>query len=84
MSSSDFANVTTDKPHKKLTRSLTRISGRNTYGRITVRRRGGGHKSVAIESSISDEINLCLRVLSLLSKDPNRSARIALSLLCRR
>ena len=40
----DFERVTTDKPQKKLLRPLTRISGRNNNGRITLRRRGGGHK----------------------------------------
>ena len=44
MSSSDFASVTAKGPVKKLTSALRKKAGRNTYGRITVRRRGGGHK----------------------------------------
>ncbi len=31
-------------PHKPLTAAKKRISGRNNQGRITMRRRGGGHK----------------------------------------
>ena len=77
MSSSDFANVTTDKPLKKLTRSKKRISGRNTYGRITVRRRGGGHKRRYRIIDFRRDKFVPARVETL-EYDPNRSARIAL------
>ena len=40
----DFADLTTSKPEKKLTSALRKKGGRNNTGRITVRRRGGGHK----------------------------------------
>ena len=43
-STSDFSEVTTDKPERSLLKSKSRINGRNSAGRITVRRRGGGHK----------------------------------------
>ena len=43
-SRSDFSEVTADKPEKSLTVALRKKGGRNNTGRITVRRRGGGHK----------------------------------------
>ena len=41
---SDFSELTTRTPEKKLTRALRKSGGRNNTGRITIRRRGGGHK----------------------------------------
>lgn len=78
MSSSDFASVTAPKPFKALTESLSKKAGRNTYGRITVRRRGGGHKRrYRIVDFRRDKfgINACVESIEY---DPNRSARIAL------
>ena len=43
-SRSDFTDLTTDSPEKKLTVALRKKGGRNNTGRITVRHRGGGHK----------------------------------------
>ena len=43
-SRSDFSELTTDRPEKALTVALRKKGGRNNTGRITVRRRGGGHK----------------------------------------
>ena len=40
----DFSEITTDKPEKSLVRKLKKTGGRNNNGRITSRRRGGGHK----------------------------------------
>ena len=40
----DFSDITKDTPEKSLVSSKNRISGRNVNGRITMRRRGGGHK----------------------------------------
>ena len=78
MSSSDFEKVTTDRPHKALTRSLSKKAGRNVYGRITVRRRGGGHKRrYRIVDFRRDKFGVPARVESV-EYDPNRSARIAL------
>ena len=78
MSSSDFDTVTASKPLKKLTRSLNRISGRNSHGRITVRRRGGGHKR---RYRIIDFKRTKLDVKGTVERieyDPNRPAFIAL------
>ena len=41
---SDFAEITRDEPESKLTEPKPRTGGRNHYGRITSRFRGGGHK----------------------------------------
>ena len=77
MSSSDFDTVTASKPLKKLTRSLNRISGRNSHGRITVRRRGGGHKRRYRIIDFRRDKYVPARVETV-EYDPNRSARIAL------
>ncbi len=78
MSCSDFANVTAKKPVKKLTRSLSKKAGRNVYGRITVRRRGGGHKRrYRVIDFRRDKYGVPARVEAI-EYDPNRTARIAL------
>src|SRR5919106_6091977 len=41
---SDFSEVTRDRPERALVKKLTKKAGRNAYGRITTRHRGGGHK----------------------------------------
>ena len=43
-SASDFSEVTKSKPEKALTKPKPRTGGRNAYGRMTSRHRGGGHK----------------------------------------
>ena len=40
----DFAEITARKPEKSLTEPLHKTGGRNNHGRVTARRRGGGHK----------------------------------------
>jgi large subunit ribosomal protein L2 len=74
----DKKELSTDRPIKRLTRSKTRISGRNNKGRLTVRHRGGGHKRLyRIIDFIRDKREIPAKVLSL-EYDPNRSANIAL------
>jgi len=67
------------KPHKSLTEEKKRISGRNNKGRITVRRRGGGHKRHyrIIDWKRNDKDAIPGKVRSI-EYDPNRSAHIAL------
>ena len=78
MSSSDFATVTASSPVKSLTRALRKKAGRNVYGRITMRRRGGGHKRrYRVIDFRRDKYGVPARVSSI-EYDPNRSARIAL------
>lgn len=74
----DFADITTDKPEKSLTRALKKSGGRNNVGRMTVRYRGGGHKRrYRIIDFKRDKHNVKATVVSI-EYDPNRSARIAL------
>ena len=40
----DNKDLTSSKPHKALTKSLTKTGGRNNTGRVTAWHRGGGHK----------------------------------------
>ena len=78
MTSSDFDTVTTDRPHKSLTSALRKRAGRNVNGRITVRRRGGGHKRrYRVIDFRRDKYGVPARVTTI-EYDPNRSARIAL------
>src|SRR3954470_5028695 len=66
------------EPEKSLLEPKTRISGRNNDGRITVRRRGGGHKRFyRIIDFKRDKAGVPGRV-SQIEYDPNRSAHIAL------
>ncbi len=78
MSVSDFAEITTDKPEKRLTRPNPKKAGRNSQGRITMRRRGGGHKRrYRIIDYRREKDGIPGRVATI-EYDPNRSARIAL------
>jgi large subunit ribosomal protein L2 len=78
MEISDFSEVTKDRPEKSLTIPLKRTGGRNVYGRITVRHRGGGHKrTYRIIDFKRDKFDLPAKVVAF-EYDPNRSARIAL------
>ena len=77
-SRSDFAEITTDKPEKSLTVALRKKGGRNNTGRITIRRRGGGHKRrYRIIDYKRDKFGVNGRVATI-EYDPNRSAYISL------
>ncbi|MEE8328664.1 MAG: 50S ribosomal protein L2 [Thermodesulfovibrionia bacterium] len=74
----DFSEITETKPYKALLRPLKRSGGRNNSGRITVRRRGGGHKrSYRIIDFKRNKFGIP-SVVESIEYDPNRSARIAL------
>lgn len=75
---STFAEITTDKPEKSLLAPVTRKGGRNSYGRITTRHQGGGHKRrYRIIDFKRDKDGVPGRVATT-EYDPNRSCRIAL------
>ncbi len=75
---SDFNTVTEGEPEKSLLRPWRRINGRNNNGRITVRRRGGGHKrKYRLIDFKRDKLDVPGTVKSI-QYDPNRTARIAL------
>ena len=78
MTGSTFEEITRVEPERSLLRPLRKRSGRNVYGRITVRRRGGGHKrQYRVIDFNRDKVSIPARVKSI-EYDPNRSARIAL------
>jgi large subunit ribosomal protein L2 len=75
---SDFAEITTDTPEKSLIAKKAKTGGRNTYGRVTSRHRGGGHKQrYRVIDFRRDKDGIPARVASI-EYDPNRNARIAL------
>ena len=74
----DFADLTTDKPEKSLTTPLRKSGGRNNSGRITIRRRGGGHKRrYRLIDFKRDKFDVPGKVATV-EYDPNRSAYISL------
>jgi len=75
---STFEEVTRSTPEPSLTSGLNKKSGRNHFGRITSRRRGGGHKrSYRTIDFRRDKTGIPANV-AFVEYDPNRSARIAL------
>ena len=77
-SRSDFSELTTRTPEKSLTRALKKSGGRNNTGRITIRRRGGGHKRrYRIIDFKRDKFEIPGKVMTV-EYDPNRSANISL------
>lgn len=79
MTTSDFAEVTSSTPEKRLLEPITKTGGRNNRGRITTRFRGGGHKRRyrVIDFRRRDKEGIVAKVATI-EYDPNRSARIAL------
>ena len=75
---STFEEVTKTKPEKSLLLPIRKKGGRNSFGRITVRRRGGGHKrQYRIVDFKRNKDGVPARVAAI-EYDPNRSARVAL------
>jgi large subunit ribosomal protein L2 len=76
---SDFAEITTgNEPEKSLIAKKGSSGGRNSYGRVTSRHRGGGHKQrYRIVDFRRDKDGIPARVATV-EYDPNRNARIAL------
>ena len=75
---SDFAEITRDRPEKSLTRAKGKTGGRNSYGRMTARHRGGGHKQkYRVIDFRRDKDGVPAKVATI-EYDPNRNSRIAL------
>jgi len=71
-------DVTKSTPEKSLLTAKRRTNGRNAYGRITVRHRGGGHKRMLRDVDFRREkFGIPARVEGI-EYDPNRSAHLAL------
>lgn len=74
----DRSGLWKGKPVKKLTEGLTKSGGRNNTGRITARRRGGGHKRTYRMIDFKRRKFDVEGTIERLEYDPNRSAFIAL------
>ena len=78
MSVPTFEEITKSKPERSLTEALRKSGGRNNSGRITSRRRGGGHKRrYRIIDFKRNKFDFAGEVISI-EYDPNRTPRIAL------
>ena len=78
MTVTDFSNLSKVEPEKSLLEPLTKKSGRNSYGRITVRHRGGGNRrKYRVIDFKRNKPGIPAEVMTL-EYDPNRSAHIAL------
>ena len=78
MSVTDYSELSKVAPEKSLLKPLQKNSGRNSYGRITVRHRGGGNRRkyrVIDFKRTKFDIEATVKTLEY---DPNRSAHIAL------
>jgi large subunit ribosomal protein L2 len=77
-SSSDFSEITKDRPERSLIVPKPSTGGRNSYGRKTARHRGGGHKQqYRLIDFWRDKDGIPAKVAAI-EYDPNRNARIAL------
>lgn len=73
-----FEEITKDYPEKSLVKTIKKTGGRNMYGRITSRHRGGGHKRKwRMIDFLRDKHDIPAKVIAI-EYDPNRTARIAL------
>ena len=78
MNGYDFAEITKSAPEKSLLAPLKHKAGRNSYGHITVRHRGGGVKRqyrIIDFKRIKDNVPATVKAIEY---DPNRTANIAL------
>ncbi|MEM9684657.1 MAG: 50S ribosomal protein L2 [Pseudomonadota bacterium] len=74
----DRSDLHKGRPVKKLTEGLTKKGGRNNHGRITARRRGGGHKRLYRLIDFKRRKYDVEGTVERLEYDPNRTAFIAL------
>lgn len=74
----DFSHLTKKRPEKRLTEANPKKAGRNNHGRITMRRRGGGHKRLYRIIDFRRDKDGVPGTVRALEYDPNRSAYIAL------
>lgn len=70
--------ITRQTPEKSLTKGLTKTGGRNNYGRIAIRFRGGGHKRRYRTIDFKRDKRGVIATVVSIEYDPNRSANIAL------
>src|SRR5512141_2141799 len=73
-----FEEITKSTPERSLTVSLGRHGGRNSYGRVTVRHRGGGNRHLVRQIDFKREKHGIPAKVAAVEYDPNRTARLAL------
>jgi len=78
MTVTDFSGLSKVKPERSLLVSLKKSAGRNSYGRITVRHRGGGNKKKYRVIDFKRNLDNMSATVLTLEYDPGRSAFIAL------
>ena len=78
MTVTDYSVLSKDGPEKSLLEPLKKNSGRNSYGRITVRHRGGGNRRKYRVIDFKRDKEAMNATVMTLEYDPNRSAFIAL------
>ena len=76
--SSDFSEITTDRPERSLVVKQSSTGGRNNYGRKTSRHRGGGHKQRYRMIDLTRTKDDVPATVASIEYDPNRTCRIAL------
>jgi large subunit ribosomal protein L2 len=73
-----FEEISKSTPERSLLKPLRKSGGRNVYGRVTVRHRGGGHRRhIRVVDFKRDKRDIPARVAAI-EYDPNRTARLAL------
>jgi large subunit ribosomal protein L2 len=73
-----FEEITKTSPERSLLKPLRKSGGRNAYGRVTVRHRGGGNRRhIRLVDFKRDKHDIPARVTAI-EYDPNRTARLAL------
>ncbi|MES0359368.1 MAG: 50S ribosomal protein L2 [Anaerolineales bacterium] len=78
MTGHTFEEITKTKPERSLIIPKKRTDGRNMYGRITVRHRGGGHRRHIRQVDFKRNKHGIPARVAAIEYDPNRTARIAL------
>ena len=73
-----FDDLTTNRSEKSLTRGLNKTGGRDSFGRISSRYRGGGHKRAYRQIDFKRDKFGIPGIVKTIEYDPNRSANIAL------
>ena len=74
----DFSDITKRQPEKRLVSTRKKTGGRNSYGRVTARGIGGGHKQKLRHVDFKRDKHGMEALVIAIEYDPRRSARLAL------
>ena len=78
MTGATFEEITKSKPERSVISPKKKSGGRNVYGRVTVRHRGGGHRRQLRKVDFKRKKHGIPARVAAIEYDPNRSARLAL------